>query len=169
MSDETRIQGSEGAGLSRRTVMKGAAWSVPVVVVASAAPALAASPCLEFSLSGDSCKWPGAGNQWSYNIGLEVCNTCATPVTISITQIVTNSGVILAECGETYLNTTVEVPGNQCITLGPSPFKSTNSANFIAFYGSVDGAPAVQLTPQTGPDAIESPPSDCVGDTPCVF
>lgn len=32
------------SAVSRRTVVKGAAWSVPVVMVAAAAPALAASP-----------------------------------------------------------------------------------------------------------------------------
>lgn len=34
----------QGAPLSRRTLARGAAWSVPVVAVGSAAPALAASP-----------------------------------------------------------------------------------------------------------------------------
>ena len=31
------------AGISRRTIAKGAAWAVPVVAVAAAAPAMAAS------------------------------------------------------------------------------------------------------------------------------
>jgi hypothetical protein len=34
-----------GVGTSRRTLMRGAAWSVPVVAVAAQAPAFAASPC----------------------------------------------------------------------------------------------------------------------------
>ncbi len=36
---------SEQASPSRRTVVRGAAWSVPVIAVAAAAPAFAASPC----------------------------------------------------------------------------------------------------------------------------
>ena len=32
------------SGISRRTVVKGTAWAVPAVVVATAAPAMAASP-----------------------------------------------------------------------------------------------------------------------------
>lgn len=42
-------------GPSRRTLVKGAAWSVPVVAVAGAAPALAASPVIIYN-SGESCK-----------------------------------------------------------------------------------------------------------------
>lgn len=43
--------------VSRRRVVAGAAWSVPAVVVASAAPAVAASPCeVEFETTQDSAK-----------------------------------------------------------------------------------------------------------------
>lgn len=37
--------------VSRRTITKGAAWSVPVIALASAAPATAASPACSFGLS----------------------------------------------------------------------------------------------------------------------
>lgn len=40
------------SGLSRRTIVKGAAWSVPVVAVAGAAPAFAASPIPPRGLNG---------------------------------------------------------------------------------------------------------------------
>ena len=43
--------------ISRRRVVAGAAWSVPAVVIASAAPAMAASGPLSFS--GRACKLPG--------------------------------------------------------------------------------------------------------------
>lgn len=46
---------------TRRTLVKGAAWSVPIVAVAGAAPALAASPVVTppTSRPGDACKHPG--------------------------------------------------------------------------------------------------------------
>lgn len=40
-------------GITRRTVMKTAAWAVPVIAVASAAPAFAASGCAQAVLSTD--------------------------------------------------------------------------------------------------------------------
>ncbi|WP_404392330.1 hypothetical protein [Humibacillus xanthopallidus] len=43
---------------SRRSVVKGAAWAVPAVVVASAAPTVAASQGL-LTLNGNACKLPG--------------------------------------------------------------------------------------------------------------
>ncbi len=44
--------GTEAQGLraSRRNVVRGAAWSVPVIAVATAAPAFAASPCVNRSV-----------------------------------------------------------------------------------------------------------------------
>lgn len=53
------------AGVSRRTVIAGAAWAVPAIAVVSNAPAFAASPIVEPELiPGTLCKYPGgsAGN-----------------------------------------------------------------------------------------------------------
>lgn len=51
--------GTEAQGLraSRRNVVRGAAWSVPVIAVATAAPAYAASPCPAVTLV-----WSSLGN-----------------------------------------------------------------------------------------------------------
>ncbi|TQN48757.1 hypothetical protein FHX52_1903 [Humibacillus xanthopallidus] len=46
---------------SRRSVVKGAAWAVPAVAVAAAAPTVAASVGL-LSLTGNACKLPGSSN-----------------------------------------------------------------------------------------------------------
>lgn len=57
MSDKRVAEVSGAKQVSRRTVMKGAAWSVPVVVVATAAPALAAASCeIVFTATNDSRK-----------------------------------------------------------------------------------------------------------------
>jgi len=158
------------SGISRRTVVKGAAWAVPAIAVAGAVPAMAASvlPCLAFTLGGASCKWPGSGESWSYDISVEICNTCPTPITVRITQITSNSGAILTPCEAGYLGTDIVVPGNQCVTTPAQAFTSTNSANFISFWGSVNGGAVMQLTPQTGNDAIPSPTQDCTSTNPCV-
>jgi len=50
--------GADTAPPSRRSVVKGAAWAVPAVVVAGAAPTVAASAGF-LTLNGNACKLPG--------------------------------------------------------------------------------------------------------------
>ena len=58
------------SGVSRRTLVKGTAWAVPAVVVATAAPAVAASGCYATTyLSLNSCV-KRTGTTYAYNIGL---------------------------------------------------------------------------------------------------
>lgn len=56
----TEQSSTQGApkNISRRRVVAGAAWSVPAVMVASAAPAVAASPGF-LTFTGEACKLPG--------------------------------------------------------------------------------------------------------------
>lgn len=42
----TELDARDSSGFSRRTVVRGAAWAVPVVSMAATAPAFAASPCM---------------------------------------------------------------------------------------------------------------------------
>ena len=73
------------SGISRRTVVKGTAWAVPAVVVASAAPAMAAgtSQCLTASFGALSCKQPGQGqNDYGYRLQICFTNTCSVAATI---------------------------------------------------------------------------------------
>jgi hypothetical protein len=84
------------AGISRRSVAKGMAWSVPAVAVASAAPAFAASgggPTLQFVSAcknpGNSCKTRPKGYSFFYN----VCNNTGKTIYIygvSISSATTN-------------------------------------------------------------------------------
>lgn len=53
--------GADSAPPSRRSVVKGAAWAVPAVVVAGAAPTVAASAG-PLSFTGGACKLPGNAN-----------------------------------------------------------------------------------------------------------
>ena len=59
--------------VSRRTVTRGAAWSVPAVAVAVAAPAFAASTTNPVVIAGASCKCPGSGgNNFNFKTVLSV-------------------------------------------------------------------------------------------------
>lgn len=88
MSDEITSQGPEGSGINRRTVMKGAAWSVPVIVVATSAPAMAASEPVFFNITGGACKLPGNSSEIykGYAFGLTFTNTFASAVNVTITS-----------------------------------------------------------------------------------
>jgi len=148
------------SGISRRTVVKGTAWAVPAVVVASAAPAMAAgaSQCLTASFSPVSCKQPGGGqNDWGYRLRICFTNTCATAVTITVTQLQGNSAsspVQPVNQGPITVqpNATVCLPNDEI-------YCSTNSANFINVFFRVGTGP-VQF------QSVESPPRDCVSPIP---
>lgn len=68
------------SGISRRTLAKGAAWSVPAVAVAAAAPAYAVSTFITVTQAGGACKQPGDscykdfGYRKGYLQTFEICN-----------------------------------------------------------------------------------------------
>jgi hypothetical protein len=79
-------------GTTRRTLVRGAAWSVPVVAAATTAPAFAASPC------GSSYTWKLDWGTTSYakngaNLGTATVNnvTGTYPITVSFTSSVTGT------------------------------------------------------------------------------
>lgn len=43
------VKGAPASRVSRRVIARGAAWTVPVVAVASGAPAMAATGCASFT------------------------------------------------------------------------------------------------------------------------
>ena len=74
---------------SRRKVLAVAAWTVPVVVVAQAAPAFAASPGV-VQFTGTSCKHPGASQppfKQDYHFQLLIKNTTGSDVNVTITAV----------------------------------------------------------------------------------
>lgn len=78
------MQDSLKSGVSRRTVVAGAAWTVPAIVVASAAPAMAATPVVTIGV-GVACKHPG--NPKHYHFNLTVTNNGGITTTVTITEI----------------------------------------------------------------------------------
>lgn len=75
------------SGPSRRTLVKGAAWSVPVVAVAGAAPAMAASPEIIHSHI-TTWRWYSNGAPWCgrNRDGLEINTTEGTQVRFTDTR-----------------------------------------------------------------------------------
>lgn len=94
------------SGISRRTVTKAIAWSVPVIAVAAAVPAYAASR-INFSLNGAGCKLPGNSNSTykGYAFKLAITNSSSVPITIQITSITLN-GTSLGQTALVDLNQT---------------------------------------------------------------
>lgn len=125
------------SGISRRTLAKGAAWSVPAAAVVAAAPAYAASPkpCVGavcVTLTGDACKHPG-NPKW-YHFGVTIKND-------SLTDTFTVNFVSMNVNGE--LKTPTSSPGGLIpagTTIAPNTTTSlvvdaglySNSANGVA-------------------------------------
>ena len=115
---------------SRRTVVRGAAWTVPVVAVATQAPAFAVSPpppppppVLSFAgacgNTGNQTK--GCGGKFTLQVPLKVTNTLATPIVFQITgHYVRKDGVTPTGPGAgtqsgitaIYATPNFEMPGN---------------------------------------------------------
>jgi hypothetical protein len=101
-------------GVSRRTVTRAMAWAVPVIAVAAAVPAYAASrPILQ--ATGAACKLPGAsGNLYKgYAIGFTADNPYNVPLVITIDSIILNG---------TSLGGTQIINLNGCVKLGDGTF-----------------------------------------------
>lgn len=90
---------NETSGISRRTLAKGAAWAVPTVAVAAAAPAYAASkPEIEIDWGNSSaCKIPGKSMKHCYDKGYVLWgvfkNNTALAATVTISTM-TVGGVL---------------------------------------------------------------------------
>ncbi len=78
-------------GISRRTVTKAMAWTIPAMTVAATVPIAAASEIVTVSQAGPACKLPGescSGQGWSkgYLQPLDICNNDHTAtITVTIT------------------------------------------------------------------------------------
>lgn len=139
---ETFEQGGSGRTISRRTVAKGAAWSVPAVVMATSAPALASSPPIIIDFAESSaCKLPGTswkdrGYDKGYVLWAMFENTLDTQVSFRVLDIFVG-GVDMCLVGVTDPAVPSPCPPTQfvdCITLDPGQKKvygvfSNTSAN----------------------------------------
>ena len=91
MPDRDQQDPATKFGVSRRTLAKGAAWSVPAVAVAAAAPAYASSipePTIDF---GGACGNTGAtqkgcGGEKTLQVPLTLSNPTGTDIVFQITS-----------------------------------------------------------------------------------
>ena len=162
MSDLEEVTSEKKSGISRRTVAKGMAWSVPAVALAVAAPAYAASPCTPvFSFGAASCKCPGGSDPIKFGYVLQFCFTvaaqCALPPGGTFARIVAienNSGKPLNPLNDPY---PIDVP----VTVAPNCsnvvvlFESSSSASTLIISYQINGAGPV-LTQE-----VPAPPQDC--------
>ena len=146
------------SGPSRRTLVKGAAWSVPVAAVAGTAPAFAASPPVVPEFTGNFCKH--SGNPKYYHNTMRWTNTNSScTVTISLGQMTIDgdSRQAYASIGG-QLVTSFQLAPNavQCFYIDAGEFgNSQNGSASLAWTYSIDcpGQPPVTGTggPATTP------------------
>ena len=79
---------------SRRTVVKGAAWSMPAVLIAVPAPAVAASTA-PLTFTGSACKLPGGSSDTykGYVFELVATNPAGSENTVTVITDVTVDGI----------------------------------------------------------------------------
>lgn len=134
--DRAALDRLTGSHASRRTVVQGLAWTVPVVAVATSAPAFAAS-CETFTFGAGSCKCPGQSTPDKYGYWLRICYNCPPDTNAQDTTQVTIVGV--SKSNKTPLELTprtgacaglpYEIPLNGCTE--PLHFTGENSGNFL--------------------------------------
>lgn len=162
--------------VSRRTLAVGAAWSVPVIAAASAAPFMAASPT-PISFTGLACKHPG-GSQSPYNqdyhytLQITAPVPCTTGIVVTGVKMGTSAGNATSQ--NFCISATGSPPAAGCSSFSNAPvtlgcFSGTrilhvdgdnSSNNYIAISYTVNGV--------AQPDAVSTqttPP--CVTDDVC--
>ncbi len=134
---------SGGTHISRRTVARGAAWSVPVAAVAFAAPAFAASCDPVISFSPDSCKCPGQSTnteEFVYYLKFCVADACTLNPgeTFVVTDVQKSNGTQLDQAPNSCFPATlpsspqtVGAPGTPNCTTDIFRFVGVNSGNFL--------------------------------------
>ena len=119
------IDENAGTGVRRRTVVRGAAWAVPAVVVATSAPAFAASPVPPGGLDGwvllqrrcDGDRGPtqltidGAGNYPDRGLWVFVSPRGPAPSNATITFYLQSSGLTFSNSSGTGWSNLVRASG----------------------------------------------------------
>ncbi|NNG39325.1 hypothetical protein HJ588_08560 [Flexivirga sp. ID2601S] len=126
-SSQSRRSGRDA--VTRRTVAKGAAWSVPVVALAAGAPAASASPAtcdVTLSVPGGAKVPP----EMTVGMDVTVVNNSGTEQTVTILSITgPNSGV----WGPTDPSTFPASPGTSTVTLNVSRSNNANGDATITY------------------------------------
>ncbi|WP_181409551.1 hypothetical protein [Ornithinimicrobium kibberense] len=154
-------QQTGGLKPTRRTLVKGAAWSVPVVAMGStvAAANVACSPlscpCITAIPDLDACRCTGSVRGFTYFIDLCFKSDCSTDVTITVTSVQSENRVLWQ--GET--DVLIPAGGSACFPI--REFNSDNSAQRIYVYFSIGDQPVADPLTYNAPNQTECP--DCAG------
>jgi len=154
------------SGISRRTVAKAAAWSVPAIALAVSTPAYAASPGI-ITLTGNGCKLPGNSNDAFKGNAFEAVieNSFNVPITITITDVTLNGqdlgdAVVIDLNTCTVLGSSFVIPANTTfnnVAIVTQNASNSSNGTLIVSYsisggpggteqatGSVDAVPPIQ-------------------------
>lgn len=143
----SKNHGADPAPPSRRSVVKGAAWAVPAVVVAGAAPTVAASvpPVFPDLPLANACKLPGENIPDSYGcwdkgyvLFVNFVNTFNTPVSVKVTGL-SVSGVPDMKLIATTLTSACSTP-TSCINI------PANGKTQVAVFGNAATSSASNVT-----------------------
>ncbi|KRC88232.1 hypothetical protein ASE25_15415 [Terrabacter sp. Root85] len=102
---------------SRRTVVKGAAWTMPAVLVAAPAPVVAASVA-PLTFSGSACKLPGGSSDTYKGYVFELVATSAGGSDNTVTVI---TGVTVDGIAEPHYAVSVKTGSCTCSSCGSAP------------------------------------------------
>ncbi len=137
-------------GLSRRTLAKGAAWAVPVVAVAAAAPMVSASPvvvppCVTFAFDAAACR---RSNEGIYKFGFCINNTCLAGsgnLTMTITKIENGSNKALTGANYNFPQPAFTLaPGDQkCFPV--QVWTAASQSSSVNIYGKLGSGPEIAL------------------------
>jgi len=140
------------SGITRRTVAKAAAWSVPAIALAVPTPAYAvASPGI-IELTGDGCKLPGNATDIFKGYAFEaiINNPGGTAVTLSITDI-TLKGEDLGDVTVVNLTTCAELGSTFVVPAGTTDLRVAIITEEAA--SSANGQLNLTYTADNVPDA----------------
>ena len=131
---------TSGAGsrrLSRRSLVSGTAWAVPAIVVASAAPAVAASPQAFFT--GKACSQPNNAGTTTYFFQVSFPSLSATQPTTYRPQSITVSGA--ADNPPFPMTITVpagQTPVLQTVRATERSSRDSGTVNLVYYVNDVD-------------------------------
>jgi hypothetical protein len=98
---------TENAGIGRRAVLRGAAWSVPVLAAAVAVPAYAASGCADFSVSGAGFVATGSNYTATFGVNKAGVAQPLTGLSLVITLVPKAGGPSITVPAQTTSGTTI--------------------------------------------------------------
>ena len=154
---------------SRRTVVRGAAWATPVVLVAAAAPTVAASVTVALKLTGSGCKLPGGSNNLAkgYVFGITILNSGTVAADVTLTSITIGSDSL-------GVDEVLIIDAQSCATVGSQFQVAAGSSRNISLYTrNYDKSQSGTLTltytyDPVGPSPAVTPPpvtATVTGDT----